>query len=151
SQTSPFDAGGMTANGCYQADANYPHLVAADYSLSLTDRTCSGAVSPNLGFVAGAPLTLPPAGSLTLLPQLTLTSGAKTTMSGQTYPGLQADVLSTTTDVVTVAIGGNDLGFSDIAESCMRTSVGGGTTVLGMLLIAGYSVANCKDVYESMN
>jgi len=151
SQTSPFDAGGTTANGCYQADANYPHLVAADYSLSLTDRTCSGAVSPNLGFVAGAPLTLPPAGSLTLLPQLTLTSGAQTTMSGQTYPGLQADVLSTTTDIVTVAIGGNDLGFSDIAESCMRTSVGGGTTVLGMLLIAGYSVANCKDVYESMN
>ncbi|HWL02754.1 MAG TPA: hypothetical protein VNQ52_10345, partial [Microbacteriaceae bacterium] len=50
SQTSPFDAGGTTANGCYQGDANYPHLVAADYSLAITDRTCSGAVSPNLGF-----------------------------------------------------------------------------------------------------
>jgi len=152
SATSPFAATPpITSNGCYQGDANYPHLVAADLGLALTDRTCSGAVSPNLGFVAGASLTLPPVGSLTLLPQLTTASQAQTTMSGASYPGLQVDALGPTTDVVTVAIGGNDLGFSDIAESCMRASVGGGSTALGMMVIAGISVANCKDVYESSN
>lgn len=150
SATSPFSATPPSdPNGCYQGDANYPHLVAADFGLAITDRTCSGAVSPNLGYAAGASLTLPPSGSLTLLPQLTTASQAQTTMSSQAYPGLQADALSATTDIVTVAIGGNDLGFSDIAESCMRTSVGAGTKALGMLVIAGFDVDNCRDVYES--
>lgn len=148
SATSPFAATPPSdPNGCYQGDANYPHLVAADYALAITDQTCSGAVTPNIGYVAGASLTLPPSGSLTLLPQLTTASLAQTTMSGQAYPGLQADALSATTDIVTVAIGGNDIGFSDIAESCMRTATGG--NVMGMLLIAGYSVPNCQDVYDS--
>lgn len=31
------------AAGCYQALADYPHLVAAELGLTLDDRTCSGA------------------------------------------------------------------------------------------------------------
>ncbi|GAB3618503.1 SGNH/GDSL hydrolase family protein [Okibacterium endophyticum] len=84
----------LPAPGCYQAEQNYPHLVAAELGLSLTDVTCSGAVTENI----------------TTTPQITMT--------GSTAP-LQSDALSAETDIVTVTIGGNDLGFSVIAESCL--------------------------------
>ena len=97
SMTSPFTATPSTdLNGCYQAGANYPHLVAASLGMLLTDQTCSGAVTANV----------------TTTPQLTDT--------GQTAPTVQDVALSTATDVVTITIGGNDLGFATIAADCIR-------------------------------
>jgi lysophospholipase L1-like esterase len=100
SATSPFAATPSTAlNGCYQAEANYPHLVAASLGLDLQDRTCSGAVTANV----------------TTTPQLTMT--------GQTAPTVQAAALSDDTDIVTISIGGNDLGFATVATDCIRADV----------------------------
>lgn len=107
------------ASGCYQADANYPHLVAAAFSLALDDRTCSGATTWNV----------------TTTPQLTITGAG-------TAP-VQADALTADTDLVTITIGGNDLGFADIAESCIARSAS------GPLLwdIDGVGYTHCRDAY----
>lgn len=100
SATSPFTATPSTdLNGCYQADANYPHLTAATFGFALDDETCSGAVTANI----------------TTTPQLTAT--------GQTAPAVQMAALSAATDIVTVSIGGNDLGFAKVAQNCIRIDV----------------------------
>lgn len=97
SATSPFTATPATdLNGCYQAESNYPHLVAATLGLDLRDETCSGAVTANV----------------ITTPQLTMT--------GQTAPAVQAAALSADTDIVTISIGGNDLGFATVATNCIR-------------------------------
>lgn len=103
------------AAGCYQALADYPHLVAAELGLTLDDRTCSGAETANIRDV----------------PQPTIT--------GEGTAPVQSDSLSSSTDIVTVTIGGNDLGFSDIAAFCLAASA------TGPLLSDIYD--NCKDKY----
>jgi lysophospholipase L1-like esterase len=86
------------ADGCFQADANYPKLVAATLGLTLDDRTCSGAVTANIRDT----------------PQRTLT--------GEGTAPVQSEFLSADTDLVTVTIGGNDLGFADVAAACVALS-----------------------------
>ena len=83
---------GMPVAGCDQSTTNYPHLTAAELGLALTDVTCSGAETANL------------------------TTSAQLTYSG-TAP-IQLTALSATTDIVTVTVGGNDLGFVDILTNC---------------------------------
>lgn len=89
------------AAGCYQAEQNYPHRVADALGLVLNDRTCSGAVTANIRDT----------------PQLTITGAG-------TAP-VQSDSLSATTDIVTVTIGGNDLGFSSVAARCIALDAAG--------------------------
>lgn len=97
SATSPFAATPSTdLNGCYQAEANYPHLVAATLGLALADETCSGAVTANI------------------------TTTPQQTMTGQTAPSVQDAALGADTDIVTISIGGNDLGFATVAMNCIR-------------------------------
>ena len=77
--------------GCLQSDHNYPHLVAPQVGLPLADASCSGATTDDM--------TNPQ--SVTL---------------GTNAP--QFDRLATTTQAVTIGIGGNDIGFADIAVTC---------------------------------
>ncbi len=142
SSTSPF-AG--DPNGCYQATANYPHNVASALGLDLTDETCSGAISANLGYPTGVTFPIPL--SADPLQELPAGDQLQVTLSGMTAPELQIAGLSTSTDIVTVAIGGNDLGFSDIAMACIREEVGPDTHPLYLYLEVGADVTNCADYF----
>jgi len=147
SGTSPFTATPSTdPNGCYQADANYPHLVASQFGLVIDDQTCSGAVSANLGYPTGTTLSVPP--TVNTLPELPAGSEIQTTMTAQTALQLQTAGLSASTDIVTVAIGGNDVGFADIAEACIRLTNGSGSFATGLQFLASISVANCQDYFD---
>ena len=104
--------------GCDQAAANYPHQLATALGLNLTDVTCSGAVTANIIDT----------------PQVTADGTAP----------VQSDALSASTDIVTVTIGGNDLGFTSIAETCAATSPDGPTILTAL---DTPSTANCKSIY----
>ncbi len=105
----------VPAPGCFQAEGNFPHLVAATLGLALTDASCSGAETQHI-------LSTP-----------------QNTGFG-TAPA-QSGSLSADTDIVTVAIGGNDLGFSDVLALCTALSPVGP-------LAADQSVANCESVLK---
>jgi lysophospholipase L1-like esterase len=78
--------------GCLRSANNYPHLVAERSGARLTDVSCSGAQTRD--FAA---------------PQQT---------SGGVNPP-QYDALGAGTQLVTVGIGGNDIGFGEIVQSCV--------------------------------
>lgn len=104
---------GLPVAGCDQSTLNYPHLTAAELGLTLTDVTCSGAETVNL-----------------------------TTTGQVTYSGnvpIQALSLSASTDIVTVTVGGNDLGFVDILTNCAAFTATGP-------VVAGAS--NCAAFYN---
>lgn len=147
SATSPFSAKPpATENGCYQANLNYPHQVATQFGLAIDDQTCSGAISANLGYPTGTTITPPPV--VNTLPTLPSVSEVQTTMTNQLAPQLQTAALSPATDIVTFAIGGNDLGFADIAEACIRLSNSAGSYVTGLQILASISVHNCKEYFD---
>lgn len=78
--------------GCLRSDRNYPRLVAQALGLSLTDVSCSGAETDDMANAQGVtPGPNPP----------------------------QFNSLSADTDIVTVGIGGNDIGFSSIVTDCI--------------------------------
>lgn len=86
SPTAPLD--------CLQSAVNYPHLAAAADGLSLTDRSCSGATTPNM-----------------------------TTSQYADQPP-QFDSLTAQTGVVTIGIGGNDNSlFTHSLETCIAIDV----------------------------
>lgn len=94
----PFDAwtdyDGV--NECHRSNAAYPRLLAADGSLGLNlvdFAACSGATTSNVlnGGTGGGSWGAPP----------------------------QVNALSSATDVVTITIGGNDVGFKDFAYACL--------------------------------
>ncbi|MGH3835559.1 MAG: SGNH/GDSL hydrolase family protein [Pseudonocardiaceae bacterium] len=84
--------------GCGHSTRNYPALVAEALGIrDFTDVSCSGARTDNM--------TAPQQGPL----------------GGGTNPP-QFDALASDTDLVTVTISGNDIGFSDIFDTCFRLS-----------------------------
>lgn len=88
--------------GCLRSDHNYPTLAAAALGLSLTDMSCSGA-----------------------------TTGDMTSSQGVT-PGPnppQFSPITTATSVVSLSIGGNDIGFTSILENCAALTPWGPTKV----------------------
>ena len=89
-------ATGSPVAGCLQSEANYPHTVAAELGLSLVDVSCSGAETKNL------------------------IARQQKTGDGTAPP--QSGALSDSTELVTITIGGNDLGFIDLAGSCVALS-----------------------------
>jgi GDSL-like Lipase/Acylhydrolase family len=89
-----------SASGCLRSTSNYPHLVAAAFGLALTDVTCSGATTADL-------------------------SGSETTSNGPVPPQLNA--LRPSTGLVTVTVGGDDLGFVNIVKSCLAATPWGPT------------------------
>lgn len=82
----------LSAIGCIRSDGNYPNLVATDLGLSLTDMSCSGAETPDMTSPQGVTPGPNPA---------------------------QLSAVTSTTNVVSLEIGGNDIGFSDIITNCI--------------------------------
>jgi lysophospholipase L1-like esterase len=109
---------GQPVAGCAQSTQDYPHQIAAKLKLKLTDVSCSGAVAANIDTT----------------PQDT---------GGGTAP-LQDKALSKTTKLVTVTIGGNDLGFADIAQYCLAGSASGP-------LLLHPTELNCQAHYDPNN
>ncbi len=79
---------------CLRSDQNYASLVARSRSARLTDVTCSGATT--------ADMTAP---------------------QSEGVPA-QLDALNRGTDLVTLTIGGNDIGFSTVLGTCARLTSG---------------------------
>lgn len=104
------------ASACGRSTSNYPHQVATALGLDLVDVTCSGAVIADL-------------------------SSAQDASRGITAP--QFDALTADTRLVTLTIGGNDLGFSSIAAYC-ATLTGPSGPVRG----GDGSAADCRSHYD---
>ncbi len=78
--------------GCLRSDHNYAHLTAAAKGLTLTDVSCSGATTNDM-------------------------TEAQNVEPGPNPP--QFNGLNAGTNVVSVTIGGNDIGFSEVIENCI--------------------------------
>src|ERR1700742_3434824 len=78
--------------GCLRSDHNYAHLTASAKSLTLTDVSCSGATTADM-------------------------TEAQNVEPGPNPP--QFNGLSAGTNIVSVTIGGNDIGFTEILENCI--------------------------------
>jgi hypothetical protein len=87
--------------GCLKSNNNYPHLTARNLGLELRDPSCSGAETEDME----NPQNVDP--------------------DGPNPP--QFDSLSTHTNIVTLGIGGNDIGFSSIARDCASATSNQGT------------------------
>ena len=96
--------------GCLKSDHNYAHLAAPELGLDLRDPSCSGAETEDMTQPQGvSPRPNPP----------------------------QFDKLGVDTEVVTLGIGGNDIGFSSLAEDCFNAGVNDRTG------------SPCKDMYTA--
>ncbi|SKA82084.1 GDSL-like Lipase/Acylhydrolase family protein [Agreia bicolorata] len=104
---------GLPTPECGQSSVNFPHQIATAYGLNLTDVSCSGAET----------------GDVTVNSQY-----------GNIAPQIAA--LSADTDVVTLTIGGNDLGFTDIVQSCLAASADGP-------LLFENTLPNCATAYTA--
>ena len=84
--------------GCGRSDHNYPHLVAAALAVSqFTDMSCGSATTDHMTEAQPLP------DGLTNRPQL--------------------EALTPDVDLVTLGIGGNDIGFGEIIANCVARSV----------------------------
>lgn len=82
--------------GCLKSSNNYAHLAAPGIGLSLRDATCSGATTEDM------------------------TNPQDVEPDGPNPP--QFNSLDSETTVVSLTIGGNDIGFSEVAESCITVN-----------------------------
>jgi len=82
--------------GCLKSSNNYAHLAAPGIGLTLRDATCSGARTVHM------------------------TEPQNVDPDGPNPP--QFNSLDSSTTVVTLTIGGNDIGFSEVAESCVTVN-----------------------------
>ncbi|HEX2096826.1 MAG TPA: SGNH/GDSL hydrolase family protein [Solirubrobacterales bacterium] len=82
--------------GCIKSDRNFPHLAAPTIGLPLRDISCSGAETEDMR-----------------APQ-------EVEFDGPNPP--QFSALEPDTQIVSITIGGNDIGFSEIAESCVTAN-----------------------------
>lgn len=89
----PFIPNPVLPLGCLKSDHNYPHLAAPGLGLSLIDPSCSGATTADM------------------------TNPQSIEIDGPNPP--QIDAINSETQVVTLTIGGNDIGFSEVAQSCI--------------------------------
>ncbi len=96
----PVQDTGPTA-GCLRSSNNYPHLVAPSTGLpKFVDVSCSGAQTKHMMEEQGVnPGPNPP----------------------------QFNALSLTTGLVTIGIGGNDIGFSNVGTTCGQAFLTGGS------------------------
>jgi len=82
--------------GCLKSSNNYAHLAAPGIGLALRDATCSGAETEDM------------------------TNPQGVDPDGPNPP--QFNSLNAETTVVSLTIGGNDIGFSEVAESCVTVN-----------------------------
>jgi hypothetical protein len=88
----PFIPNPVLPLGCLKSDHNYPHLAAPSIG-PLKDPSCSGAKTGDMA------------------------NPQSIEIDGPNPP--QFNSLSATTEVVSLTIGGNDIGFSEVAQSCI--------------------------------
>lgn len=88
----PFIPNPVLPLGCLKSDHNYPHLAAPSIG-PLKDPSCSGAKTDDMA------------------------NPQSIEIDGPNPP--QFNSLATSTEVVSLTIGGNDIGFSEIAQSCI--------------------------------
>jgi lysophospholipase L1-like esterase len=88
----PFIPNPVLPLGCLKSDHNYPHLAAPSIG-TLRDPSCSGAKTDDM------------------------TNPQSIEIDGPNPP--QFNALEAGTEVVSLTIGGNDIGFSEIAQSCI--------------------------------
>jgi lysophospholipase L1-like esterase len=99
-----------TPAGCLRSDHNYPHLVAMSLTGALlSDVSCSGAITDNM-------------------------TQAQTVQGGSNPP--QFNALDPNTQAVSLTIGGNDIGFTTVAENC-SSPVNAGTPCQDKYVING--------------
>jgi lysophospholipase L1-like esterase len=79
--------------GCLKSSNNYPRLAAPTIGLTLRDPSCSGAKTDHM------------------------TQPQNVDPDGPNPP--QFDSLDASTTVVSITIGGNDIGFSEVAQGCI--------------------------------
>lgn len=77
--------------GCFRSDHNYPHLVAGFLAQPLRDVSCGGAKTVDM-------------------------TAPQPVFDGANPPQLHA--VDSETGLVTIGIGGNDIGFSEIVKTC---------------------------------
>ena len=82
--------------GCLKSSNNYAHLAAPGIGLPLRDATCSGARTVHM------------------------TEPQNVDPDGPNPP--QFNSLNSETTIVSLTIGGNDIGFSEVAESCVTVN-----------------------------
>ena len=93
--------------GCLRSSNNYAHQVARELALELTDVTCSGADTNDMWDTHG------------VSPEEEFAEyGAPFGYTGHPGNPPQLDALRADTDVVTLQIGGNDIGFGSLATTC---------------------------------
>jgi len=86
------------AAGCGRSDRNYPHLVAAALAVTqFTDVSCASATTAHMTEAQPLPDGL--------------------------IHGPQLDAVSPDVDLVTLGIGGNDIGFGEIIATCVSHSL----------------------------
>jgi lysophospholipase L1-like esterase len=96
--------------GCLKSDHNYAHLAAPEIGLPLRDPSCSGAETEDMTQPQGvSPGPNPP----------------------------QFDSLDAETAIVSLQIGGNDIGFSSIAEDCASLFSPSGTPCQDRYVVGG--------------
>jgi GDSL-like lipase/acylhydrolase family protein len=78
--------------GCLRSSRNYAHIAAANRGMSLADVSCSGAKTTHM-------------------------TASQSTDAGTNPP--QFNALSAQTKVVSLQIGGNDIGFTEILQNCV--------------------------------
>ena len=81
--------------GCRRSDRNYPHVAAAVLGAALRDVSCSSATTDHL-------------------------FGPQPVQGGPNPP--QLDAVTADTTLVTIGIGGNDIGFGEIVTSCISAT-----------------------------
>src|SRR6476660_3175296 len=97
--------------GCDRSDHNYPHLVAPSLNVTtFRDVSCSGAETTDM--TASQSVSPPP------------------------NPAPQFDALDSNTRAVSLTIGGNDIGFTDIIKNC-ASPVNGGTPCQDKYVVNG--------------
>ena len=104
--------------GCLKSSNNYAHLAAPRLGLTLRDVTCSGAETDDMTHAQGvSPGPNPP----------------------------QFDALDASTKLVTIHIGGNDIGFSSIAETCFDlTPFDAGTPCKNHFVVGGQDQVSAR-------
>lgn len=114
----PNQSGGL----CLRSDHNYASLTAASIGASLTDASCSGATTVDMT-QAQADL-------------------------GITINQPQLNAVTSGTGLVTLGIGGNDIGFVNIIETCAEESL---TNPFGSPCTAHYTTGGTDQLAASIN
>lgn len=130
----PFiDGTDSISNECHRSQRSYPRILQVDMDLGLGPANfiaCSGATTNDVLGVSESDNPV-----------------------GRWGAAAQVDALSNDTEVVTITIGGNDIGFSDYATTCAFTLCGPGTTGYNSVMSAINDTtfhSNLVETYETI-